>query len=233
MDNWRNAASELHRALDMGAEIPALDCMVRALERAEAALVETRTEACRDVRQRYAQAWADGSGEPFEVVLFTTGFVHQAARDLAAALAEVERLGREFTSACDYNERVTQETVDHLRPTIEGWKVRAERSESREAALVEALDRAANSRFGDELVGDVLWRMAQVTIDPSPAARRLIALAKAGRRAVEFCRAWGPWDSGNPDHVAGGQLYDDLYNDLVRWARDDATPRDAYREDES
>jgi hypothetical protein len=38
-------------------------------------------------------------------------------------------------------------------------------------------------------------------------------------KAEQWAKAFGPWDSGNPDHVAGRDPADELYNALVRWAR--------------
>lgn len=40
------------------------------------------------------------------------------------------------------------------------------------------------------------------------------------KAAVEWARGYGPWDSGNPDHMAGSEPEDRLYNALVRWKRD-------------
>jgi hypothetical protein len=45
-------------------------------------------------------------------------------------------------------------------------------------------------------------------------------LAEVLESAEEWARHYGPWDNGNPDHIAGGAPEDNLYNALVRWARD-------------
>jgi hypothetical protein len=45
-------------------------------------------------------------------------------------------------------------------------------------------------------------------------------LAEVLECAEEWARHYGPWDNGNPDHIAGGAPEDNLYNALVRWARD-------------
>jgi hypothetical protein len=51
-------------------------------------------------------------------------------------------------------------------------------------------------------------------------------VSKLGQAVVHFARHYGPWDSGNPDHVAGGDPEAVLYNEAVRACRSGVLPKE-------
>jgi len=67
-----------------------------------------------------------------------------------------------------------------------------------------------------------------LTYEAAQEIKRLREAAEQNAAVIEKAVAWarwyGPWDSGNPDHIAGGDPDDELYNELVRWKR--GVPRD-------